>query len=134
MNNNTDCKVFGLMAQILQDSSFLLAANGSDFWEGDRKKLSQANPGTYLWIVSIAGTDFFRLGNFPSQKVLTTVVRDRTQTYGRGGVSFYRVEITRLNNRLSKTWERPQGKLQRLTAEAVIELINESFAQNQISA
>lgn len=127
--NNTECKIFNLMAQVIQESSFLLASNSQDFWEGDRKKLSQANPGTYLWIVSQAGTDFFRLGNFPSQRVLKKVVSDRACNYGRGGVSFFKVEINRLNNRIPKTWERPQGRLQRLTAEAALELIDESFAQ-----
>ena len=121
--------VYSQMTQIIQSSSQLLISNSNDFWEGDRKKIAEANPGFHLWIVSTSHTDFFRIGSYPSQKTLNAVLRNSIQTYGRNYVQFYKVQITGLNNHIPKRWERPQGSLQRLTYETAVEFVNDAFTQ-----
>jgi len=128
--------VFGQMVKAIEDSSHLLVANSNDFWEGDRNKLSQSNPGIHLWIVSQAHTDFFRLGSYPSQKTLRKVVENVLHTYGRRYCDFYQVEIFALNNHIQQLWNRPQGKITLLSPEEAIALIDESFGfqSQQVSA
>jgi hypothetical protein len=125
--------VFSQMTSVVENSNHLLFANSNDFWEGDKRKLGDANPGIHLWVVSQSHTDFFRLNSFPSQKTLLTVVENAIRSYGRKHVDFYVVEIQSLNNHIQERCDRPQGRIQRLTYEATVELINESFTQ-QISA
>ncbi len=130
--NRKNSSVFAQMTKVVESSSHLLIANANDFWEGDRSKIIQANPGAHLWIISQCHTDFFRLGSYPSQKTLHTVVRNALQTYGRRYCDFYRVEISRLNNHLHEKCDRPQGKITLLSPEDAIALIDKSFSfQNQ---
>lgn len=126
--------VFAQMTRIVEESSHLLIANSQDFWEGDRQKISDANPGLHLWIVSQSGTDFFRLGSFPQQRTLLNVLQNRLQTYSRRHVDFYAIEIVRLNNSFPDHWRRPQGTISLLTYEEAIAYIEQAFQSQKISA